>query len=58
MKSKEETARLVAGNPKNQLLCTLFDFKTSSPSIIDADSLQAARFNRGRPAIFTEIIIA
>lgn len=57
MTSKERAARITAGATQNHLLCTLFDFKTTS-AIIDADSLQAARFNRGRPAIFSEVIIA
>lgn len=55
--TSKENARLSAGQPVTRLLYTLYDFKTTSP-IIDADSLQAARFARGRPSILTEVIIA
>lgn len=57
MTSKENSRPKAATFTVSHLHYTLFDFKTAS-QIIDADSLQAARFNRGRPCAFTEVIIA
>lgn len=58
MKTKE-TAHPKAGNAaiNLHLQYTLSDYKVSS-AIIDADAVQNAKFNRGRPCAFTEMIIA
>ena len=58
MKSKENACPK-ADKPTtiNHLTYTLDDFKNASP-IIDADAVQLARFSRGRPTIFTELIVA
>lgn len=62
MKSKEtpshpEKVARDAINHINHLHYTLSDFKMT-PAIIDADAVQLSKYSRGRPAVFTEIIIA
>lgn len=59
MKTKQNAAHQKAGANFYQptLTYSLFDYKNTS-EIIDADALQIARFNRGRPAVHTELIIA
>lgn len=58
MKTKQNAAHQKAGaNFYQPINYSLFDYKNTS-EIIDADALQIARFNRGRPAVHTELIIA
>lgn len=59
MKSKETPShpQKVARDAINHLHYTLSDFKMT-PAIIDADAVQLSKYSRGRPAVFTEIIIA
>lgn len=53
----KEIGRRISGTNYCHLNYTLSEFKNVAP-IIDADGLQLARHSRGRPAVFTEILIA
>lgn len=55
--TSKEIGRRISGTNYCHLNYTLSEFKNVAP-IIDADGLQLARYSRGRPAVFTEILIA
>lgn len=56
MKKREVTGLQAGTITVSHLQYSLSHFKNTA--IIDADSLQVARHSRGRPAVFTPIIIA
>lgn len=57
MKTKEIACPKADKNFTAHSTYTLSDFKYVAP-IIDADARQLARYNRGRPSVFSEVIVA